>query len=68
MNPFAAHPAIASLIAYWGFSAIVGGMPEPDENSSRGYQWAYNSLHILAGNLTKAISARYPQINPTEGK
>ena len=53
------HPTMFSLALYFLFSAIVGGMPEPDEKSGPAYRWAYHSLHILAGNLAVAASARY---------
>jgi hypothetical protein len=35
----------------WAFSALVGGMPAPDEKSGKAYQWVYSSLHLLAANL-----------------
>lgn len=57
-----AHPAVFAIAAYWIFSALVGGMPTPTAASSSGYQWLYNSLHILAGNLSAAVAAKYPQL------
>lgn len=62
MTFLAQHEAILAIAGYWVFSAIVGGMPAPDTTSGRGYLWAYNALHILAGNLTSAVSARYPAL------
>lgn len=56
------HPAVAAIAAYWIFSAFVGGMYVPTTTSSPGYTWLYNSLHILAGNLSAAVAARYPQL------
>lgn len=56
------HPAISLLVAYYVFSSIVGGMPSPDEKSSSGYKWAFNTLHIMAGNL-----ARIPQLRSIVG-
>ena len=46
---------------YWVFSAVVGGMVEPTQHDSRAYKWVYNSLHILAGNMAKAVAAKYPE-------
>ncbi len=60
------HPAIMAIVAYWIYSAIVGGMPAPTASSSAGYTWAYNSFHILAGNLNAAVAARYPQVLPVQ--
>ena len=64
MNLLLAHPAITTIAAYWVFSAVIGGMPAPDTNSGRGYLWAYNSLHLLAGNVKEAFAARYGQPKP----
>lgn len=62
MNLILAHPAMVSIAAYWVFSALVGGMPAPVTSSSPGYTWLYNSLHILAGNLSAAVAVKYPQL------
>lgn len=56
------HPVIVTAAAYYVFSAIIGGMPTPLPNSSSGYKWAYNSLHLLAGNITEAFKKRYPDL------
>lgn len=56
------HPAVFAIAIYWLFSAIVGGMPAPTATSSAGYVWLHNSLHILAGNLSAAVAAKYPQL------
>lgn len=68
MTFLAQHEAILAIAGYWIFSAIVGGMPAPDSTSGKGYLWAYNALHILAGNLTSAVSARYPNLPPEPPK
>jgi hypothetical protein len=57
-----AHQFIAGVVALWLFSAFVSGMPEPLQNSSRGYEWLYNSLHLFTANLNKAFAARYPTV------
>jgi hypothetical protein len=62
MNVILQHPAIFSIAAYWAFSAFTGGMPLPKETSSDAYTWLYNSLHILAGNISTAVAAKYPQL------
>jgi hypothetical protein len=55
-------PMLYGIGGYWAFSAVVGGMPPPDEKSSKGYVWMHNSLHILAGNITRAVQTRYPSL------
>lgn len=62
MNLIFEHPAIAAIAIYWAFSAFVGGMPVPKDSSSSAYTWLYNSLHILAGNLSAAVAQKYPSL------
>lgn len=66
MNTIAAHP-FTVIAVYWLFSAIVGGMPAPEINSSPGYIWLHNSLHILAGNITSAVQAKFPELPANVG-
>lgn len=61
MNWATRHPFF-DIVLFWVFSAVVGGMPEPAAGTSSGYLWAYNSLHILAGNLKTAFAAKFPNI------
>ena len=62
MNEILQHPAIAAIVAYWLFSALVGGMPPPTDKSSSGYVWLHGSLHILAGNVTAAMQSKFPNL------
>lgn len=62
MDIITQHPALFAIAAYWAFSALVGGMPPPDDNSSKGYTWLHGSLHILAGNLSAAVAQKYPNL------
>ena len=62
MNLILKHPAVAAIVAYWTFSAVVGGMPSPTASSSQGYVWAHNSLHILAGNMTAVMQSKFPNL------
>lgn len=62
MNLITEHPAVCAIAAYWVFSAIIGGMPEPTPDSSAGYIWLHSSLHILSGNLATAMQTRFPSI------
>lgn len=56
----AAHPAPSALAAYWIFSAVVSGMPEPVPASGVGYRWAYGTLHALAGDVSAYIRKQVP--------
>ncbi len=47
------HNALALMAAWYVFSAVVSGMPQPAEASGVAYRWAYHSLHILAGDLSR---------------
>jgi hypothetical protein len=62
-------------VALWVFSAITGGMPEPNEKSSFSYIWLYRTLHLLSAtgtayfihpNKWKDISG--PKDEPSERK
>jgi hypothetical protein len=56
------HPTISTVIGYYIFSSVVGGMPPPFPTSSSGYKWLYNSLHLLAGNISEAFKKKYPDL------
>jgi hypothetical protein len=40
------------FVGWYIFSALVTGMPEPTQESSPWYIWAYRSFHILAASGT----------------
>jgi hypothetical protein len=42
---------------YYVFSALVSGMPAPDDKSGKGYKWAYASFHMLAANAKTVFEA-----------
>jgi len=58
---FIGNHGFAVLIGYFFFSAAVSGMPEPTATSGLAYRWAYNSLHALAGDLSRQIGSRIPK-------
>jgi hypothetical protein len=47
-----------TVLLYFGFSAAVSSMPEPDANSGTGYTWLYHFLHVLAGDLSHVVGSR----------
>ena len=59
--------AVIICVLYWIFSAVVGGMPLPGPSSKIIYQWAFQSFHILAGNITVAFASRFPQFTVPDG-
>jgi hypothetical protein len=62
MNFIHAHMFWLGVVSLWAFSAIVGGMPEPDTTSGKGYRWLYGSLHLFAANLDKVKADIQPPI------
>lgn len=46
------------IAAYFVFSAVVSGMPEPAPNSGKAYVWAYHSLAVISGDLSSLIGSR----------
>jgi hypothetical protein len=51
------NPWFWILVVWYVFSAFVDGMPKPDEKSGKGYEWAYASLHSLAGRFKTVLQA-----------
>lgn len=47
------HVGFEVLIAWFIFSAVVSGMPDISDTDSKGYKWAYKSLHILAADFSQ---------------
>ena len=52
----AQHGFWVGIGVLWAFSALVGGMPQPDQNSGRAYRWLYGSLHLFAANLDRVAN------------
>jgi len=48
------HNTLFTLVGYYIFSAVVGGMPAPTAQSSTTYQWAFATFNILASNIARA--------------
>lgn len=46
------------FVAWYVFSAIVTGMPEPSKNSRTAYVWFFRSAHILAASGTTYFTHR----------
>ena len=59
MDELLQHPKliIEVMFAYWAFSALVSGMPDPPTGSFW-YRWAYATLHTFAGNLKQFADSR----------
>lgn len=55
------------VFAYWIFSAAVGALPAPTAESSLFYRWLFQFLNTLAGNITRAFSAKIPGLKPNGG-
>jgi hypothetical protein len=45
------------LICYWVFSAAVGALPTPEQNSGKWYIFIFRFGHALGGNLSRAAVA-----------
>lgn len=46
------NPWFDISILLWVSSAVVSGMPEPEEDSSFWYIWAYRTMHLLSASGT----------------
>lgn len=47
--------------AYYVFSAIVSGMPSPEDGDGKKYRWAFNTLHALAGSIGRVVARQLPE-------
>lgn len=57
------------FIGWYIFSAMVSGMPEPEQDSSPWYIWAYRSFHILSASGTSFFQNKiYWPPSETEGR
>jgi hypothetical protein len=45
------------LVGYWIFSALIGPLPRPTEQSSQLYRYLFGVLHSIAGNINRAALA-----------
>ncbi len=61
MNWIMQHP-LQIIAGYYVYSAAVGSMPAPTDKSSTFYIWVHGFLHILAGNLSAAVAAKFPAL------
>ncbi len=59
MSELTQHPRVILevLVAYWAFSAIVSGMPDPPTGAFY-YKWLYATLHAFAGNLRQFADSK----------
>lgn len=66
MDELFQHPKIILevLVAYWGFSAVVSGMPDPPTDSFF-YKWLYATLHAFAGNLKQFADSKIQTLSQT---
>lgn len=53
-----AHPTTSALVSYYVLSAAIGSLPAPGGASGLFYQWFFKFSNTLAGNLTRAFSAK----------
>jgi hypothetical protein len=54
------HPTLAALVVYYVFSAAISALPTPSAASSAFYRWFFGFSHILAGNVMRVVTARFP--------
>lgn len=53
----------------WIVSCITSGMPDPDQNSSMYYIWAYRTMHLIIASGTAYFSHKsaWPLLKPQAG-
>lgn len=51
---------IETLLMYYVFAAITGGMPTPVDASGIAYRWAFTSFGLLSANLARLLATQLP--------
>ena len=46
------------FLGYYFAMAVISGMPVPDQTSSKGYKWAYQTLHIFSANINRVAASK----------
>lgn len=55
---FQAHPTSSTLVTYYVLSAAIGSLPAPRPDSGMFFVWFFKFSNTLAGNLSRAFSAK----------
>lgn len=48
-----------SLIMFYVFSAITGGMPTPSDTAGIAYRWVFSTFSILNANLARLVATQF---------
>lgn len=48
-----------SLLIYFLFSAITGGMPTPSDNSGIAYRWIFSTFSLLSGSIARLVATQF---------
>jgi hypothetical protein len=61
INSIHAHPTYWALGAYYTLSNAVGALPTPTAQGGF-YRFFFDFSHALAGNISRIVATRYPQV------
>ena len=50
---------VETLVIYYVFAAITGGMPTPADSASIGYRWLFSSFSILNASLARLVATQF---------
>jgi hypothetical protein len=50
---------IETLLMYYAFAAVTGGMPTPSDASSVGYRWLFGTFSALNASLARLVATQF---------
>lgn len=54
------HHGFETMLIYYAFSAVTGGMPTPADNAGVFYRWIFSTFSILNGSLARFVATQFP--------
>lgn len=54
------HHGLETLVIYYVFAAVTGGMPTPADTASLAYRWLFSTFSILNGSLARLVATQLP--------
>ena len=54
------HHGLETLLIYYAFSAVTGGMPTPSDTAGVLYRWTFSTFSILNGSLARLVATQLP--------
>jgi hypothetical protein len=57
INPYVAHPYVATAVTMMVANCFITAMPTPTEKSSAFYVWLFRGLHAMLLSLSRIVAS-----------